>query len=325
MANERPLRKDDFEPTRFTCNVSQLIEASIATDSSIDGTGSTANPLNIQPSTDAGNTLVLGSDGKLFVAPFSGVSSDGTLNGDGTPGNPLSVCLSGDAGNQLALGADGCLFVPAPAPGAISSIGIAGRTVTHNDGQGGLTNFLQGLSGVVGVGGACGSIGASKMVRSATINAGTNNLEINSAPEVASVDVLAGATDFPNVNCSPLGDRRAANTNLIINNPSGCRNLRYYADIYPGWTLLLQQNGAWQRDVYINGTLSNTKLVSTFAGTSNDRHEDFDMDTPLAGTIAPGGNVVINVEVGLRTTNASAAGSIFGQGSFFIRGIGVAL
>ena len=51
MANERPLRKEDFEASRFTCNASNLIEASLATDSTLTGTGSTANPLSVPDGT----------------------------------------------------------------------------------------------------------------------------------------------------------------------------------------------------------------------------------------------------------------------------------
>lgn len=67
MCGQLPLAQTDLEPTRFTCNNTNKIEASVASDNTIDGTGSTANPLTITPSTDANNNLTLGTDGKLFV------------------------------------------------------------------------------------------------------------------------------------------------------------------------------------------------------------------------------------------------------------------
>ena len=51
MPAERPLVKEDFEASRFTCNGGGLIEASVATDGTIDGTGSSANPLSVPDGT----------------------------------------------------------------------------------------------------------------------------------------------------------------------------------------------------------------------------------------------------------------------------------
>lgn len=95
MCGQRPLAQTDLEPTRFTCNANDLIEASIASDDTIDGTGSTANPLTVTPSTDVGNALVIGTDGKLYV--------------NTTPGAFDTVCLTGYAAIPIGL-TEGCLF-----------------------------------------------------------------------------------------------------------------------------------------------------------------------------------------------------------------------
>ena len=46
MAGERPILKTDLEEARFAFTANKL-SASVATDGTIDGTGSTANPLSI--------------------------------------------------------------------------------------------------------------------------------------------------------------------------------------------------------------------------------------------------------------------------------------
>lgn len=47
MTAPRPLFQSDFEEERFTCNGDGQIEASVATDATLSGTGSTANPLSV--------------------------------------------------------------------------------------------------------------------------------------------------------------------------------------------------------------------------------------------------------------------------------------
>lgn len=108
--NERPIFLGDLELSRFTCNGSLKIEPSVATNLSLTGTGSTANPLVVVISSDAGNKVTLGGDGGLFVPPET-VFTDATIDGDGSGGDPLSVPVSTDADNLLSLGTDSKHFL----------------------------------------------------------------------------------------------------------------------------------------------------------------------------------------------------------------------
>lgn len=45
--SDTTLKQEFLEPTRFTCNNNNLLEASVATDATLTGTGSTANPLSL--------------------------------------------------------------------------------------------------------------------------------------------------------------------------------------------------------------------------------------------------------------------------------------
>jgi len=65
MAGERPVLKTDLEEARFAF-VANKISASVATDATLDGTGSTANPLSSNISSDADNIISLGGDGGIF-------------------------------------------------------------------------------------------------------------------------------------------------------------------------------------------------------------------------------------------------------------------
>lgn len=89
---------------------------------SVSGTGSGADPYIVSAtscvSTNAGNSLTLGTDGCPFFAetPFAGVAGNGiAIVANGTAGHApvISVCLSTAAGNTIVFGADNCLYAPA--------------------------------------------------------------------------------------------------------------------------------------------------------------------------------------------------------------------
>lgn len=74
------LEVQDFAPSKFAC-IAGVAEPIVSSDNTIDGTGSSLNPLVVNPSADAGNTLVIGTDGRLFVPtgnPFTFDITDGT-------------------------------------------------------------------------------------------------------------------------------------------------------------------------------------------------------------------------------------------------------
>jgi hypothetical protein len=93
------------------------------------GSGTESDPyiLNVSLSSDAGNALVQGSDGGLYVPEVaSGVSSvtaaDGTLTVTPATGDvQAAVNLSSDTANTITTGTDGGLYVPAltAGPGVI--------------------------------------------------------------------------------------------------------------------------------------------------------------------------------------------------------------
>ena len=62
------LEVQDLAASKFAC-ISSVIEPTVSSNNTIDGTGSSANPLAVVPSTDAGNAITLGTDGKILVAP----------------------------------------------------------------------------------------------------------------------------------------------------------------------------------------------------------------------------------------------------------------
>ena len=122
-----------FATTAYVCNGSGLLEPTVRKDTSLTGNGSTANPLAVKLSVDAGNTTVFGSDGGVYTPAstyaFTAAGSSGTAqaisNGDTltiAQGNGITTSagatdtitvtarLSADANNTLSFGSDGGLF-----------------------------------------------------------------------------------------------------------------------------------------------------------------------------------------------------------------------
>lgn len=75
------LEVQDLSPNKFAC-ISNVAEPIVSSDNTIDGTGSSANPLSIVPSTDTGNNITLGTDGKLLVAnrAYARATNNATLS-----------------------------------------------------------------------------------------------------------------------------------------------------------------------------------------------------------------------------------------------------
>lgn len=85
------LTRQDFATSAFICNAGNLLEPTIFKGTSLTGNGSSANPLAIKISADAGNDITFGTDGGIFldVAAFAfsfditdGVTTESIASGD---------------------------------------------------------------------------------------------------------------------------------------------------------------------------------------------------------------------------------------------------
>lgn len=183
---ERPIFLGDLAPSRFTCAGGTQIEASVATNNSIDGTGSTANPLMVVPSTDANNLIVLGGDGRLFVGAMT----------------------------------------------------------------------------VVGAGNACGDIGATFMIRSAVMDAATNELTLEGAAE----HDTEGSSQSASISGAlvPLNNLQTdtgSPVNVVINNPSSCRDLLGISVIFATFDCDLEASGQWNYGIKKGGVFPTNPQV----------------------------------------------------------------
>lgn len=185
------------------------------------------------------------------------VASDLSLDGMGTVADPLSINISSDATNQIVLGGDGGIF--------------AGTAIS----------------------------------------------------DATSVRGSGGATNFPVADITALGDVRAANTSIIINNPSATRTLNFLYNFQGRWSLRLVDNGEWQMDMYVDAVLTSSQLVSTLFGAGSQRNEDFEQNVFVEGNIAASGMLTDTLEVGVRTIDASDPSSFFNEGSLSFAFLGV--
>lgn len=153
------VEREDFSPSALICDAGGLLEPTVRKDATLSGNGSTANPLSVNVSGDAGNQIALGTDGAIFVpappATNFNLSADAGADEAVTDtdtveiagGSSLSTIvsapdtvtvnldLSADAGNQAVLGTDGNIFVPAPAASTFNLSADAGtdEVVTDSD------------------------------------------------------------------------------------------------------------------------------------------------------------------------------------------------
>ena len=327
MPAERPLVKEDFEASRFTCNGGGLIEASVDSTDAIDGTGSSANPLDINPSTDANNSLVIGSDGKLYVPGFSETITTLVDNGNGTAtytneaGAPVTIPLGF---TQVVVNGDGSLTftypdgtvinTPTPAGNSAmaqqSTTGAGTREIRHTSGSGATFDFCEGFDSVRQNNACAVGVGTNKMVRSVSVS--NKELIVDAASE--HTFRTDGTTDLgvANIDISPLGNRQIAETPpLVLNNPSLCRDQLALVVGVSAVQIIAQTGGVWQLNVEqrLNGGaygIFNSTQWGTFPGLIGIPWFMPGNDTQL---VPAGGSLTIQRRMLINTVVASAPGS----------------
>lgn len=229
--------------------------------------------------------------------------------------------IPGGTGPQGPPGPEGpASTIPGPqgAPGPAGPAGPIGPIGPQGPpGNDGIANFN--VTAPVG----CEGIGPGSMLRYARYDPATQTLDLSSAPEHTSRlynnkwDINVG-TDI-----SALGDYRTAEQTFTVVNPSVCRHMNWYIRVQIAWTLVLRPSGVFQRDTYVNGVFSNTKLTGTNLGTGTSFNEDFTDPMEIMTTLPPGGAATYTIGAAIRTTNSSNPGSRWGSSQISVRGIGV--
>lgn len=245
-------------------------------DMSGDGTAATPITAVVRRSADAGNTLVTGSDGALYVGP---------------------PCISTDAGNAIVRGADGCLYSATSSGGGLTSVatqdtptvdlagdGTAGSPVTATVRLSGDTGntIVTGSDGALYSGPPCISTDAGN-----TLVRGADGCLY--APTSSGGGLTAVATqDTPTVDMSGDGTAGAPIT-AVVNRSTDAGN-----------TLTVGSDGA----LYVPTPTDTTNVVGINPGTAVSTSRSVDIDvvegpadtftvgarlTPVWGTVTGGG------------------------------------
>jgi hypothetical protein len=140
--------------------------------------------------------------------------------------------ISPNAGNQISVLPNG-LFVPPvviPPQGTDSLVDIGGRVLRHTAVNGAILDFNQGISGISGLGGVCEGVGPAFAVKQAFLSG--NQIIIGGAIEHTS-SRGSGQTQGGGGVLSAIGQAVAAPTlNIVINNPSVCRNYSILVNMF---------------------------------------------------------------------------------------------
>ena len=92
------LEVEDLDPAACAC-VGGLIQPIVSSGNTINGTGSTANPLTIPLSADLNNILAIGTDGRLYVpsaAVYTFDITDGVTTEDIASGDTITFAGDND-------------------------------------------------------------------------------------------------------------------------------------------------------------------------------------------------------------------------------------
>jgi hypothetical protein len=139
--------------------------------------------------------------------------------------------ISPNAGNQLSVLANGMYVPPVviPPQGTDSLVDIGGRLLRHTAVNGVVTDFNQGISSVVGLGGVCEGVGPAFAIKQAFLSG--NQIVLAGALEHTSSQASSQVQGGGGI-LSAVGQSVAAPTlNVVINNPSVCRNYSIYMNV----------------------------------------------------------------------------------------------
>ncbi len=91
------LEVQDLAPGKFAC-IANVAEPIVSSNNSIDGTGSSASPLAVVPSVDAGNSITLGTDGKIYTPSNTSVYVENPnfniTQGNVPPISPINISVA---------------------------------------------------------------------------------------------------------------------------------------------------------------------------------------------------------------------------------------
>lgn len=185
--------------------VVQVVTAGPGTDVTGDGTAATPYVVSAAPSTDAGNTTTLGTDGNLYTpatptAITAGPGAD--ITGTGAPATPyvISAAPSTDAGNLLHLGADNNMTLVCDDVAACTQID-AGTNVTVTGNGTTATPYVINAAG----GGAATVITAGPGVDVTGTGTGADPFVIASPPSTDVGNVItAGADGNLHLDCADI-------------------------------------------------------------------------------------------------------------------------
>jgi hypothetical protein len=221
--------------------------------------------------------------------------------------NPATGVFETDAvvspqpGNILVALGDG-LFVPTPAaPVSDSLVDNGDRTFTHTAVNGIAQNFCQGIQTIV-TPNTCEGIGANYAIKSASLNGCVLNL--NGAYEHTTNTAAGQVTEPPLVPAPGGGPINLLTQNILINNPSPCREFRalFLAivsiefELPPGTEIVLS---------YTSGPTRQGPSPSHYRGTETHTYQAYYV-------VPPGGSAIATGLLDLTTISGSC--NVWGRG-----------
>ena len=199
-------------------------------------------------SPNAGNQLSNPGNG-LFVAatvqtPLTVVdTSTVNLTSSGVDGHTVQadVIISPTAGNQLINIGNG-LYVPDP--GTDTLVDNGNRTFTHTSVDGIAVTFCQGIQTVRNDTACAGAgVGATKVIEAASFNGCELILQAEAKSYLSGAAASACAPGFLTPNGAGVFDLNGIDLNVVINNPSPCRQMDGWISTYIGTELFSPLGG----------------------------------------------------------------------------------
>jgi hypothetical protein len=279
------------------------------------GNGAAYNPatgvVSARPSSDAGNTVVFGTDQGLFV-PATAVTCAQVRPcisaGPGATYNPVTgvvgAKLSTDAGNNVIFGTDQGLYVPAGAATVQTACGL--------DGDGSASNPLTAAVGTwpypcsVNTSGGVVACDASGVLRSEPRG-------------MATMTSLLQDRNYPNLTVPAAADSLADTFSTTVTNPDPCRPALVVVEREVDVVFDLPA-GAGAASGFVGDEMFYTRNGGP--GLSNDVHTQTTKVLPSPGVLAPGASTTLTVDI---SAGRGSGGATYNRILVFIRALMISL